>query len=216
MVEMPNPEERLRQYPFELSGGLRQRVMIAMALVCEPKLLIADEPTTALDVTIQAQILDVLDHLREQYSMATMLITHDMGVIAGRTDRVLVMYAGRKAEEGTTEEIFDEHAPPLHPGALVVGPEDRRGELDRACSRSPGSRPTSRRRSWAAGSPRGASSRPTSAARPSPRSPGERHTSLCLLPPRRRARRRRTSRFDETEAGDVGRMVRGSSPSPTS
>jgi oligopeptide/dipeptide ABC transporter ATP-binding protein len=106
MVEMPNPEERLRQYPFELSGGLRQRVMIAMALVCEPKLLIADEPTTALDVTIQAQILDVLDNLREQYSMATMLITHDMGVIAGRTERVLVMYAGRKAEEATTEEIF--------------------------------------------------------------------------------------------------------------
>jgi peptide/nickel transport system ATP-binding protein len=107
MVEMPNPEERLRQYPFELSGGLRQRVMIAMALVCDPKLLIADEPTTALDVTIQAQILDVLDHLREQYSMATMLITHDMGVIAGRTDRVVVMYAGRKAEEGTTADIFE-------------------------------------------------------------------------------------------------------------
>ena len=99
MVEMPNPEERLRQYPFELSGGLRQRVMIAMALVCEPKLLIADEPTTALDVTIQAQILDIFDDLREQLGMATMLITHDMGVIAGRTDRVVVMYAGRKAEE---------------------------------------------------------------------------------------------------------------------
>jgi peptide/nickel transport system ATP-binding protein len=106
MVEMPNPEERLGQYPFELSGGLRQRVMIAMALVCEPKLLIADEPTTALDVTIQAQILDVLDNLRQQFGMATMLITHDMGVIAGRTDRVIVMYAGRKAEEGTTREIF--------------------------------------------------------------------------------------------------------------
>ena len=107
MVEMPNPEDRLNQFPFQLSGGLRQRVMIAMALVCEPKLLIADEPTTALDVTIQAQILDVLDHLREQYGMATMLITHDMGVIAGRTDRVLVMYAGRKVEEGTTAEIFE-------------------------------------------------------------------------------------------------------------
>ena len=106
MVEMPNPEERLRQYPFELSGGLRQRVMIAMALVCEPKLLIADEPTTALDVTIQAQILDVLDHLRATSSMATMLITHDMGVIAGRTDRVVVMYAGRKAEQAATTEIF--------------------------------------------------------------------------------------------------------------
>jgi peptide/nickel transport system ATP-binding protein len=107
LVEMPNPEERLRQYPFELSGGLRQRVMIAMALMCEPTLLIADEPTTALDVTIQAQILDVLDHLREQLGMATILITHDMGVIAGRTDRVIVMYAARKIEEGTTLEIFD-------------------------------------------------------------------------------------------------------------
>ena len=106
MVEMPNPEERLRQYPFELSGGLRQRVMIAMALVNEPKLLIADEPTTALDVTIQAQILDVLDGLREKLGMAIMLITHDMGVIAGRTDRVVVMYAGRKAEEGPTTPIF--------------------------------------------------------------------------------------------------------------
>ncbi len=107
MVEMPNPEQRLSQYPFELSGGLRQRVMIAMALVNSPKLLIADEPTTALDVTIQAQILDVLDHLRESLGMATMLITHDMGVIAGRTDRVVVMYAGRRIEEGTTEDIFD-------------------------------------------------------------------------------------------------------------
>src|ERR1700691_939557 len=86
MVEMPRPAERLDQYPHELSGGLRQRVMIAMALVCEPKLLIADEPTTALDVTIQAQILDILDSLREKAGMATVLITHDMGVIAGRTD----------------------------------------------------------------------------------------------------------------------------------
>jgi peptide/nickel transport system ATP-binding protein len=107
MVEMPNPEQRLSQYPFELSGGLRQRVMIAMALMCEPKLLIADEPTTALDVTIQAQILDVLDNLREQFGMAVMLITHDMGVIAGRTDRVVVMSAGRKIEEASTEQIFD-------------------------------------------------------------------------------------------------------------
>ncbi|HEV3213168.1 MAG TPA: ABC transporter ATP-binding protein [Acidimicrobiales bacterium] len=123
MVEMPNPEERLRQYPFELSGGLRQRVMIAMALVCDPKLLIADEPTTALDVTIQAQILDVLDHLRETYSMATMLITHDMGVIAGRTDRVVVMYAGRKAEEGTTADIFEQMRHPYTQALLSSVPK---------------------------------------------------------------------------------------------
>jgi peptide/nickel transport system ATP-binding protein len=106
MVEMPRPLERLDQYPFELSGGLRQRVIIAMGLVCSPKLLIADEPTTALDVTIQAQILDIIDNLRKELDMAVLLITHDMGVIAGRADRVVVMYAGKKAEEGPTDELF--------------------------------------------------------------------------------------------------------------
>ena len=106
MVEMPRPAERLDQYPFELSGGLRQRVIIAMGLVCNPKLLIADEPTTALDVTIQAQILDILENLRTELGMAMLLITHDMGVIAGRTDRVIVMYGGKKAEEATTSELF--------------------------------------------------------------------------------------------------------------
>jgi oligopeptide/dipeptide ABC transporter ATP-binding protein len=106
MVEMPRPTERLNQYPFELSGGLRQRVIIAMGLVCSPKLLIADEPTTALDVTIQAQILDILDNLRKELDMAMLLITHDMGVIAGRTDRVVVMYGGKKAEEASTPELF--------------------------------------------------------------------------------------------------------------
>ncbi len=106
MVEMPRPAERLDQYPFELSGGLRQRVIIAMGLVCEPKLLIADEPTTALDVTIQAQILDIIDSLRTQLNMGVLLITHDMGVIAGRTDRVVVMYGGKKAEEAPTVDLF--------------------------------------------------------------------------------------------------------------
>jgi oligopeptide/dipeptide ABC transporter ATP-binding protein len=106
MVEMPRPKERLNQYPFELSGGLRQRVMIAMGLVCAPSLLIADEPTTALDVTIQEQILDIFDSLRKELAMSVILITHDMGVIAGRTDNVVVMYAGRKAEENTTEKLF--------------------------------------------------------------------------------------------------------------
>ncbi len=106
MVEMPNPEERLNQFPHELSGGLRQRVMIAMALVCEPKVLIADEPTTALDVTIQAQILDILDNLRVELNMAVILITHDMGVIASRTDRVIVMYAGKVVEGADTKTLF--------------------------------------------------------------------------------------------------------------
>ena len=106
MVEMPNPSGRLDAYAHELSGGLRQRVMIAMALVCTPKLLIADEPTTALDVTIQAQILDLLDRLRRDLDMSVILITHDMGVIAERADRVLVMYAGRISEGAPTTELF--------------------------------------------------------------------------------------------------------------
>ncbi|MHB8505425.1 MAG: ABC transporter ATP-binding protein, partial [Acidimicrobiales bacterium] len=107
LVGMPRPAERLDDYPHQLSGGLRQRVMIAMALACEPRILIADEPTTALDVTIQAQILDLLDSLKEQLGMAVVLITHDMGVIAGRTDRTLVMYAGRIVEEAETQALFD-------------------------------------------------------------------------------------------------------------
>jgi oligopeptide/dipeptide ABC transporter ATP-binding protein len=106
MVEMPNAEQRLDAYAHQLSGGLRQRVMIAMALACSPKLLIADEPTTALDVTIQAQILDLLDRLRQELQMSVILITHDMGVIAERADRVLVMYAGRIAESASTTELF--------------------------------------------------------------------------------------------------------------
>ena len=106
LVDMPRPRERLDTYPHQLSGGLRQRVMIAIALACEPKLLIADEPTTALDVTIQAQILDLIDDLRQKLKMAVILITHDMGVIAGRSDRVLVMYAGKIAEEAPTLEMF--------------------------------------------------------------------------------------------------------------
>ncbi len=106
LVEVPNAENRLDAYAHQLSGGLRQRVMIAMALVCSPKLLIADEPTTALDVTIQAQILDLLDRLRKELNMAVILITHDMGVIAERADRVLVMYAGKIAEAAPTDELF--------------------------------------------------------------------------------------------------------------
>src|SRR6478672_10746251 len=106
LVGMPRPKERLSDYPHQLSGGLRQRVMIAMALACEPKLLIADEPTTALDVTIQAQILTLLKDLKQRLGMAMLLITHDMGVIAGHADRIHVMYAGRMVESTGTGLLF--------------------------------------------------------------------------------------------------------------
>ena len=112
LVHMANPERRVKEYPHQLSGGMRQRVMIAMALSCHPKLLIADEPTTALDVTIQAQILDLLNELKTKIGMAVLLITHDMGVIAETTQRVMVMYAGKVVEEASVKQLFKE---PLHP-----------------------------------------------------------------------------------------------------
>jgi len=111
-VGMPDPAARLDAYPHQLSGGMRQRVMIAIALSAEPEILVADEPTTALDVTVQAQILEVLDRLRERRGMAVLLITHDLGIVAGRADRVAVMYAGQIVEEATTERLF---ASPSHP-----------------------------------------------------------------------------------------------------
>ncbi len=111
-VGIPDPGERLGAYPHQLSGGMRQRVMIAIALAAEPEILVADEPTTALDVTVQAQILEVLDQLRRSRGMAVLLITHDLGIVAGRADRVAVMYAGQIVEEATTAELF---ARPSHP-----------------------------------------------------------------------------------------------------
>jgi oligopeptide/dipeptide ABC transporter ATP-binding protein len=112
LVGVPAPERRINDYPHEFSGGMRQRAMIAMALANEPKLLIADEPTTALDVSIQAQILQLLERLQRELGMAVIIITHDLGVIAEMADRVLVMYAGRVVEQGTLEEIFYD---PQHP-----------------------------------------------------------------------------------------------------
>jgi peptide/nickel transport system ATP-binding protein len=112
LVRIPEPARRCKEYPHQLSGGMRQRVMIAMALACNPKVLIADEPTTALDVTIQAQILDLVVDLQEKLGTAVILITHNLGVVAETTQRVVVMYAGRKVEEAPVQEIFDA---PLHP-----------------------------------------------------------------------------------------------------
>ncbi|MFM7532884.1 MAG: ABC transporter ATP-binding protein [Rubrivivax sp.] len=112
LVGVPAPAQRVGQYPHDLSGGMRQRVMIAMALACQPRLLIADEPTTALDVTIQAQVLELIARLKRQLGMAVLLITHDLGVVAETADRLVVMYAGRKVEEGSVAEVF---AQPRHP-----------------------------------------------------------------------------------------------------
>lgn len=121
-VRIPEAEKRLKSYPHEFSGGMRQRVMIAMALACSPKLIIADEPTTALDVTIQAQILDLLRNLKDQINSSIMFITHDLGVIAEMADYVVVMYAGRIVEQGTAEEIFAHPAHPYTIGLMASKP----------------------------------------------------------------------------------------------
>lgn len=122
LVGIANPEEALRRYPHEFSGGMRQRVMIASALACHPSLLITDEPTTALDVTIQAQILDLIRQMKEQYGTTVLLITHDMGVVAGLAQRIVIMYAGCVMEIGTTDEIFYEPAHPYTRGLQKASP----------------------------------------------------------------------------------------------
>ena len=128
-VGIPEPGRRFDEYPHQLSGGMRQRVMIAMALTCEPALLVADEPTTALDVTIQAQILELLAGLKERHGMAVLLITHDLGVAAEVADRVVVMYAGQVAETGTAHEVFGAPVHPYTEGLLASIPRvDRPGE----------------------------------------------------------------------------------------
>ncbi len=131
-VAIPSPETRAKSYPHEMSGGMRQRVMIAMALACDPKLLIADEPTTALDVTIQAQILDLLKELREKRNLALLLITHDLGVVAETADRVAVMYAGKIVEEASVAELFSRPRHPYTEGLLRAVPrldEKRQGRM---------------------------------------------------------------------------------------
>jgi oligopeptide/dipeptide ABC transporter ATP-binding protein len=126
---VPEPEYRTRQYPHQLSGGLRQRVMIAMALAARPKLLIADEPTTALDVTVQKQILELLDRLRREMDLGLLFITHDLGVVATVADRVAVMYAGRIIEEGATNEVLLHPQHPYTQGLLAASPRLERAKL---------------------------------------------------------------------------------------
>ena len=123
-VAIPSPESRIDQYPHELSGGMKQRVMIAMAIVCRPALLIADEPTTALDVTIQAQILDLLDQLRKETQMAILLITHNLGIVAQYADQVAVMYSGKVVESAPVEELFSSPVHPYTRGLLNSLPKD--------------------------------------------------------------------------------------------
>jgi peptide/nickel transport system ATP-binding protein len=134
-VHIPDPARRAKAYPHQLSGGMRQRVMIAMALSCNPQLLIVDEPTTALDVTIQAQILDLMRELRETFGTAMILITHDMGVVAENADRVVVMYAGRKVEEAAVDDLFERPAHPYTRGLLASIPH-----LDATARAKPGAR----------------------------------------------------------------------------
>lgn len=133
LVNIPRAEEIVDSYPHELSGGMRQRIMIAMALICKPRLLIADEPTTALDVTIQAQILDLMRHLKDEFNMSIMLITHDLGVVAEMADYVVVMYAGKIVEKGSVDDIFEHPTHPYTVGLLkskpVIGKTDHNKRL---------------------------------------------------------------------------------------
>jgi len=129
LVAVPQPEKRITQYPHEFSGGMRQRVMIALAMVSNPQLLIADEPTTALDVTVQAQILELMKNIQDKLGMSIILITHDLGIVADMSDRVIVMYAGQIVEQGLVDEIYKD---PKHPYTRKLLASVPRLDMDRA------------------------------------------------------------------------------------
>ena len=208
LVGMPKPLERLKAFPHQLSGGLRQRAMIAMALACEPKLIIADEPTTALDVTIQAQILALLDDLKERLGMGMLLITHDMGVIAGRASRVMVMYAGRIVETADAETLFGDMRHPYTEALLDSIPDVMTGRKEVLYS-IPGLPPDLSNPPAAAASRHAAAMRRT-AAGPRTRSSkeilrtGMRASSRSITRSRRPAQLRRPQ---QPAARDPGRLV---------
>ena len=164
-VQIPEAARRLDQYPHELSGGMRQRVMIAIALACGPTLLFADEPTTALDVTVQSQILDLIDEQRQERNMSVILVTHDLGVVAGHTDEIAVMYGGRLVEKAPTQDAVRQHEDAVHRGADGEHPQARGAVALPAARRSPGARRISSTRRSAASSPRAART-PATAATP--------------------------------------------------
>jgi len=142
LVQIPNPDRRVHDYPHQFSGGMRQRAMIAMALACKPKLVIADEPTTALDVTIQAQILELLADMKSRFGMAIMLITHAMGVVAETAQRVVVMYAGKVVEEATVEELFGNPRHPYTQGLIRSIPRVDRSAVKQRLEQIPGTVPS--------------------------------------------------------------------------
>ena len=184
LVQIPNPDKRFNDYPHQFSGGMRQRVMIAMALSCNPKLLIADEPTTALDVTIQAQILELLQDMKERFGMAIMLITHAMGVVAETAQRVVVMYAGKVIEEAPVDQLFANPRHPYTQGLIRSIPRiDTAATHKTRLEAIPGVVPSLLDRRPAAASPRAAATRCPNAARRCPRciDTGGGHKVACVL-----------------------------------
>jgi peptide/nickel transport system ATP-binding protein len=179
LVRIPDAPRRLDDYPHQFSGGMRQRVMIAMALACSPKLLVADEPTTALDVTIQAQILKLMVEMKEKTGAAVILITHDLGVVAETCQRVIVMYAGRKIEEAPVEELFDRPAHPYTRGLMASIP--RLARRSRRLSEIPGIVPNLREPiAGCAFAPRcGHADERCRSETPALRTIGERHVTAC-------------------------------------